>query len=84
MKLLKVSLRVGEAATCMRLGSLAATFSHSSLPDLERSLLNKLIVVLVLLRNRGESIIIVQRLHLLMHHLVLRPIDVALKEVTQV
>ena len=68
----------------MRLGSLASVFPHSSLTDLEGGLLNELIVIFVLLRNGREGVIAVQRLHLLVHHLVLGSVNVALQEVAEV
>ena len=86
MKLLEVGLRTSETlcSTRMRLSSLASAFSHSPLPDLERGLLNELVIVFVLLRNRRESVVTVEGLHLLVHHLVLGAVNMALQEVAQV
>lgn len=68
----------------MRISSLAATLSHFAISNLNRSLFNQLVVVLVFLRNLRVRILIIPRAHLLAHHFVLRSVDMALQKVTQV
>ena len=84
LQLLKISLWIGKTTTSMRLGSFASTFPESPLANLERRLFDKLVVVFVLLWNLWERVIVVQWFHLLMHHLVFRPIDMTLQEIAKV
>lgn len=85
LELLEIGGRVSEAAASMWMSSLVATISNSSLTDFQWSLLNQLVIVLILFWNGGVRVLVVPWwAHLMMHHLVLGPVNVALQEITEV